>query len=282
MATKWTDAQLNAIEARKSKILVSAAAGSGKTATLIERIIRSITTDTPPMDISRMLIVTFTRAAASELRLRIMKALGDAIQKDPDNIYFRRQMLLLESADISTIDSFCLDVMRSQIKSNDSEYDFRVGDENELKLLRSNAMNDALESVLKSEQFRDRNDGTVYEFLSVLGGTRNDNELIDNLLEIYDEIINTPEGIDYISEYAKELADDSENAGVNNAQTVAALDADLIGSVSGIFLLEDVAAFREITGSILSDTVIPLENGLFLVPRSDADSIYSALADNLS
>ena len=145
MATKWTDAQLNAIEARKSKILVSAAAGSGKTATLIERIIRSITTDTPPMDISRMLIVTFTRAAASELRLRIMKALGDAIQKDPDNIYFRRQMLLLESADISTIDSFCLDVMRSQIKSNDSEYDFRVGDENELKLLRSNAMNDALE-----------------------------------------------------------------------------------------------------------------------------------------
>lgn len=215
MATKWTDAQLNAIEARKSKILVSAAAGSGKTATLIERIIRSITTDTPPMDISRMLIVTFTRAAASELRLRIMKALGDAIQKDPDNIYFRRQMLLLESADISTIDSFCLDVMRSQIKSNDSEYDFRVGDENELKLLRSNAMNDALESVLKSEQFRDRNDGTVYEFFSVLGGTRNDNELIDNLLEIYDEIINTPEGIDYISEYAKELADDSENGSIS-------------------------------------------------------------------
>ena len=112
MATNWTEAQLNAIEAKKEKILVSAAAGSGKTATLIERIIRSITTDNPPMDISRMLIVTFTRAAAAELRLRIMKALSGAIQKEPNNIYLKRQLLLLESADISTIDSFCLDVMR--------------------------------------------------------------------------------------------------------------------------------------------------------------------------
>lgn len=86
----------------------------------------------------------------------------------------------------------------------------------------------------------------------------------------------------HLHTYFVDLADDAPNAGVENAQIVSKLDADLIGSVSGIFLLEDVAAFREITGGILSDTVIPLENGLFLVPRSDADSIYSALADNLS
>lgn len=215
MATNWTEAQLNAINAKKEKILVSAAAGSGKTATLIERIIRSITTDSPPMDISRMLIVTFTRAAAAELRLRIMKALSDAIKNEPNDQYFRRQLLLLESADISTIDSFCLDVMRSQVKSDDAEYDFRIGDENELKLLRSGAMTDALEETLKSEKYIDRKDGAVYEFFSVLGGTRNDDELIDNLLAIHSELLNTPQGVGYISQYIDELKVDSDNGSIS-------------------------------------------------------------------
>ena len=211
MATNWTEAQLNAIEAKKEKILVSAAAGSGKTATLIERIIRSITTDNPPMDISRMLIVTFTRAAAAELRLRIMKALSGAIQEEPNNIYLKRQLLLLESADISTIDSFCLDVMRSQIKSGDAEYDFRLGDENELRVLMTASMNSAIETVIKERTTINPKDESVFEFLSVLSGTRNDDELIDNLLEIYKNLVNVPEGIEYISQYIDELVCDSEN-----------------------------------------------------------------------
>lgn len=215
MATNWTDAQLNAIEAKKEKILVSAAAGSGKTATLIERIIRSITTDNPPMDISKMLIVTFTRAAAAELRLRIMKALSNAIQESPNDLYLRRQLLLLESADISTIDSFCLDVMRSQIKSGDSEYDFRIGDENELRLLMTSSMNTAIETVLRERASEDPKDERIYEFFSVLGGTRHDDELIDNLLEIYKNLTNVPEGIEYVSQYIAELTEDSENGSIS-------------------------------------------------------------------
>ena len=215
MATNWTNAQMCAIEAKKKKILVSAAAGSGKTATLIERIIRSITEDNPPMDISRMLIVTFTRAAAAELRLRIMKALSGAIQDDPNNIYLRRQLLLLESADISTIDSFCLDVMRSQIKDGDSEYDFRLGDENELRVITTSSMDAAIETVIKQRKEADPKDRSVYEFFSVLSGTRNDEELIDNLLEIYKSLINVPEGIDYVAHYIDELTEDSENGRIS-------------------------------------------------------------------
>ena len=215
MATNWTDAQLSAIKAKKSRILVSAAAGSGKTATLIERIIQSITIENPPMDISKMLIVTFTRAAAAELRLRIMKALSNAIQDNQNDLYLRRQLLLLESADISTIDSFCLDVMRSQVKSGDSEYDFRLGDENELALLKSSAMEAALEAVLRpNEQSTDQKEA-IYEFFSVLGGTRDDDEIIENLLEIHKNLINVPEGIEYITSYINELKEDSDNGSIS-------------------------------------------------------------------
>ena len=106
MATKWTDAQLAAINTKNKTLLLSAAAGSGKTATLTERIIRSLTDKGAPIDISRMLIVTFTRAAAAELKARIALALTDALAKDPSNRHLSNQLLALGGAQISTIDSF--------------------------------------------------------------------------------------------------------------------------------------------------------------------------------
>ena len=111
MAHSWTPAQLSAIEMRDKTLLVSAAAGSGKTATLTERIIRSLTDDNNPADISRMLIATFTRASAADLREKISAALSKKLAENPTNRNLADQLVALGSAHISTIDSFYLDIL---------------------------------------------------------------------------------------------------------------------------------------------------------------------------
>ena len=105
---RWTEKQLQAIEARDRTLLVSAAAGSGKTATLTERIIRSLTDGENPIDISELLVVTYTKAAASELRTKISRAIEDAVRKNPENECLSRQLYMLPSAKIRTICSTTL------------------------------------------------------------------------------------------------------------------------------------------------------------------------------
>ncbi len=216
MPKNWTEAQSSAISADRKKLLVSAAAGSGKTATLIERIIRSVTRDNDPIDINRMLIVTFTRAAASELRLRVMRALNDALAARPDSDRLRRQLLLLESAQICTIDSFCLNVIRKEFQSTSHSADFRIGDENELSVIRTACMDEAVEDVIKEC----RSEGLfeeVYEFLSVLSGTRRDDELSRALLDIRRALSTSPEGIEIIRASSDALAKDSETGDISDS-----------------------------------------------------------------
>ena len=141
MAFSPTESQKRAIEIRDKSILLSAAAGSGKTATLTRRIIESLTDKENPLDLSRMLIVTFTRAAASELRERISSALSKALAEDPGNSHLTRQTVILGSADISTIDSFCLNIVKSNFQrltlgdGTPLPPDFRLADSTELKTL---------------------------------------------------------------------------------------------------------------------------------------------------
>ena len=106
MARTWTASQEDAMNLRGRLLVVSAAAGSGKTSVLTERIIRMLTDTEHPAELSRLLIVTFTRAAAAELKSRIAKALGEALAADPENTHLSRQVLALGSAQISTIDAF--------------------------------------------------------------------------------------------------------------------------------------------------------------------------------
>ena len=113
MERKWTEEQRRVIEVEERNLLVSAAAGSGKTAVLVERIIRKITDKSHPIDIDRLLIVTFTNAAAAEMRERIGLALAKALEKQPDNVHLQRQQTLLHNAQITTIHSFCLYVIRN-------------------------------------------------------------------------------------------------------------------------------------------------------------------------
>ena len=108
---KWTDEQKQAIYEKASNILVAAAAGSGKTAVLVERIINKILNE--KIDIDKILVVTFTNAAASEMRERVLNAIYKKIEEEPENELLQRQITLLNKASICTIDSFCLDVVRN-------------------------------------------------------------------------------------------------------------------------------------------------------------------------
>ncbi|MBR0085826.1 MAG: UvrD-helicase domain-containing protein, partial [Lachnospiraceae bacterium] len=112
MAVNWTDEQKRVIDARGTDILVSAAAGSGKTAVLVERIIQMITDPGHPVDVDELLVVTFTKAAASEMREKIEKAVSSKLKEDPDNVHLQKQELLLPGAEIMTIDSFCYRLVR--------------------------------------------------------------------------------------------------------------------------------------------------------------------------
>ncbi len=189
MAEKnWTPEQLSAIEERKRTLLVSAAAGSGKTATLTERIIRSLLDEENTADISRMIVVTFTRAAASELRERISSALERAIAENPKDRRLERQLLLLPNAKICTIDSFCSDIVRQNASKIGVSPAFRVCDENERALL----MNEIIEGLI--EECYSSTDGSICdgkdfcEFADNLVSVRSEGDLGKILLSMYNSL----------------------------------------------------------------------------------------------
>ena len=142
---KWTSEQQNVIDFRDRNILVSAAAGSGKTAVLVERIIKRITDKSSPLDIDRLLVVTFTKAAAAEMRERIGNAIEKLLEEYPEDENLRKQSTLIHNAQITTIDSFCLFVVRSFFEEIQLDPNFRIADQGEMKLLEMDVLNDLFE-----------------------------------------------------------------------------------------------------------------------------------------
>lgn len=151
MSRQWTPQQKNAIYATDGSVLVSAAAGSGKTAVLVERVINLVTRSENPIDVDRLLIVTFTRAAAAEMRQRISLALNSLLENDPYNPNLLKQKQLLYTASISTIDSFCSEIVREYFHALGVSRDFRIADEGELDVLRKTALDNALNTFYSSD-----------------------------------------------------------------------------------------------------------------------------------
>ena len=145
MSVEFTTEQKQVIELRDCNILVSAAAGSGKTAVLTERIVNMICDEEHPVDVDRLLVVTFTAAAASEMRERIGNKLSDRLNEHPENERLQRQATLLHSAQITTIDSFCLFLLKNHFNEIGLDPAFRVADEREIKLLQQEALSELLE-----------------------------------------------------------------------------------------------------------------------------------------
>ncbi|MCI6732684.1 MAG: UvrD-helicase domain-containing protein, partial [Lachnospiraceae bacterium] len=144
MANRWTAEQEQAMNLHERNLLVSAAAGSGKTAVLVERIIRMITGE-HPIDVDRLLVLTFTRAAAMEMKERISARLCKLLEENPEDENLGRQSVLIQHANITTIDSFCLRIVRDYFSELDLDPDFRIGDEGELILLQADCMAELLE-----------------------------------------------------------------------------------------------------------------------------------------
>ena len=155
MGTKWTNEQLKVINTRNRNILVSAAAGSGKTAVLVERIIAMVTDKDKPIDVDKLLVVTFTNAAASEMRERLMKALSKALMLDRNNEHLQKQMTYIQNAKITTIDAFCLGVLKDNFGEADIDPGFRIGNNDELELLKKDTVSEVINSYFEAgdEQF---------------------------------------------------------------------------------------------------------------------------------
>ena len=145
---KWTNEQQEVIDSRDCNLLVAAAAGSGKTAVLVERIIQIITDRENPIDIDKLLVVTFTNAAASEMRERVGDAIGKALDKNPENKHLQSQLVLLNKASITTIHSFCLEVIKSNFHKINLDPNFRIGDTTECTLLKVEAIEEVFEATL--------------------------------------------------------------------------------------------------------------------------------------
>jgi ATP-dependent helicase/nuclease subunit A len=177
--TKWTEDQLKAITTRGCNLLVAAAAGSGKTAVLVERIIRIITNENNPVDIDRLLVVTFTSAAAAEMRERIAAAISKALEVNPNSKVLQRQLTLLSRANITTMHSFCLDVIKNYYHVIDLDPTFRIADETENTLLKLEVINDMFEDYYESENIEFRN------LIEAYSGSRDDQRLKDIILDLY-------------------------------------------------------------------------------------------------
>ncbi len=211
MSFNMTAAQKNAVETKDKSILLSAAAGAGKTATLTNRIIASLLDAEEPMDLSRMLVVTFTRAAASELRERISAALGNALANDPLNAHLLRQSVIIGNADICTIDAFCLDLVKSNFQRLSTvggaplPPDFRLADETELAALRLDVMNSVIDAHYADKS---RADGAFSRFADNFAGTRDEGSLISVLIKYAGFLDSVANPEDFTREAAKDCGND--------------------------------------------------------------------------
>ncbi|NBJ14580.1 MAG: AAA family ATPase [Dehalobacter sp. 4CP] len=186
--TKWTNEQWEAITAKDCNLLVAAAAGAGKTAVLVERIIQRITDNDDPVDIDRLLVVTFTNAAAAEMRERIAEALAVVLESNPGSSNMQKQLTLLSKASITTIHSFCLEVIRSNFQAINIDPSFRIADETETMLMKMEVLNDLFDEMY--EENAENHD--FLELLECYGGNRDDQALQDMVLNLHTFIQSSP------------------------------------------------------------------------------------------
>lgn len=189
----WTDDQWRAIMAKGQDILVAAAAGSGKTAVLVERIINKIIADEDPINVDELLVVTFTNASSAEMRHRIGEALEKAINDNPRSAHLRKQVSLLNRAYISTLHSFCLEMIRKYYYLTDIDPGFRIADETEAQLLRD----EVLEELFEDEYGKEGNEG-FFALVDTFTNDRSDTALQDIIRDLYDFARSNPSPDQYL------------------------------------------------------------------------------------
>lgn len=266
MAVNWTSKQQEVIDSRNRNLLVSAAAGSGKTAVLVERIIQMISEGDRPLDIDQLLVMTFTNAAAAEMRERIGAAVEQKLKERPKDEHLWLQAALIPQAQITTIDSFCLNIIRSHYNSLDIDPAFRMGDEGELSLLRGDCMGEMLENCY------DEADAEFARFVEHFGRGKSDRGIEDVILQAWQFSQSHPWPGEWLASCQKELEEESI--------------LEMEESPWMVFLMEDVARqMEELSGQLGEAVQVCLEeNGplayepMLISDRSKIEAIGRAAA----
>lgn len=186
----WTTAQKKVIETRDKNILVSAAAGSGKTAVLVERIIKRVLDQENPLDIDKILVVTFTNAAAGEMRERVLKAIGEELAKNPDDPHLQRQQTYIHNAYITTMHSFCLQLVREHFNEIDLDPAVRVADAGEIALLKADVVGEVLEEYYSLEDNEQRE--AFFRFVRQFERKNDDDVIEEMVLSLYHKAMGYP------------------------------------------------------------------------------------------
>jgi ATP-dependent helicase/nuclease subunit A len=205
--SSWTDDQWRAISERGSNLLVAAAAGSGKTAVLVERIIRRITDPLEPTDVDRLLVATFTKAAADEMRHRIREALEQQLVSRRGDEHLTRQIALLNKAAITTLHSFCLEVVQAYFYKIPLDPVFRIANETEAELLKS----EALDELFEDEYATDGNEAFI-RLVDCFGGERSDEAVIQLVRRLYEFSRSHPWPEHWLEETARRFRDAHDSA----------------------------------------------------------------------
>ena len=280
---RWTDSQLDAINTRDRTLLVSAAAGSGKTATLTERIISSVLDERNPIDIEDMLIVTYTRAAVGELRERIGQAVKKALLERPDDRRLEKQLHMLPSAKISTIDAFCADILRANAERVGVSPSFRVPDSAEAELLGENILSGLIEAIYEGEAPQVATPAELDALTDCLAQARKQNELPAIIRMIYKSTLSSLEGVGSIGalvdEFDPEKFTSVENTGLGR-YCVDRL-SELLSHYRGAFgsMRSEIVALSEPK----HDKIIAMiDDALSLISRLEAKDSYTGMREVLS
>lgn len=249
MGVAWTKEQQQVIDLRDRNILVSAAAGSGKTAVLVERIITMLTSEVHPVDVDHLLIVTFTEAAAAEMKERIRNAIEHKLEEEPDNEHLKQQATLIHNAQITTIHSFCLSVVRDHFHAIDIDPGFRVGEEGELKLLRQDVLGEVLEEKYRQGEKR------FLDFTLAYGSGRNDKKIEELILKIYEFSRSYPDAESWIRDCVK-------------AYRIDTLE-ELKASDSIRLIMENAAVY-------LKEAAELIESGIAVCQEADGPAAYES------
>ncbi|MEG2304325.1 MAG: helicase-exonuclease AddAB subunit AddA [Lachnospiraceae bacterium] len=219
MSIQWTKEQQKVIKLRDRNILVSAAAGSGKTAVLVERIIQRLMGENP-IDVDRLLIVTFTEAAAAEMKERIRDAITQQLVNQPDQIHLQRQATLIHQAQIMTIHSFCLSVIREHFHRIELDPGFRIAEEGELKLLKRDVLQEVLEKKYEEQE------DSFLNFIEGFVTGRDDKKVEEMILQLYEASRSNPEPEKWLEECIQ-MYDISDEDGTKEPQFVQSILEDV-------------------------------------------------------
>ena len=270
MGIAFTKTQRQVIEKRGCNLLVSAAAGSGKTAVLVERIVEMVCDKEHPVDIDRLLVVTFTNAAAAQMRERISRVLNERLAADPENEHLQRQATLLYNAQITTIDSFCLFILRNQFHTIGLDPGFRIAEEGEMKLLRADVLSEVIEAAYRAE------DPAFLNCMEYFSSGSRDDAVEKEVFKLYDFAMSMPFPEEWLLERKKDYRLRPNKGGASEDETAIGQEGE---DYDGILTLPWAGELLRHVQLTLAGCRHKLDAALRLCDEPDGPYFYAPLLE---